>query len=130
MPDFTVNKILRTLNRRKKSINGSKILVLGIAYKANVSDVRESPALDVIHLLRQMGAEVSYHDPYVPSIMVDNHRLRSRPYSTALLRQSDVVVLTTAHSAFNPKEILKHSELVIDTRNMCRGLKADHLIRL
>ena len=130
MPDFTVNKIVQTLNQRKKSINGSKILILGIAYKANVSDVRESPALDVIHLLRQMGADVFYHDPHVPHVMVDTHRMKSQPYSKALLRRSDAVIITTAHSAFNPREILTHSKLVIDTRNMLRGLKADHLIRL
>jgi UDP-N-acetyl-D-glucosamine dehydrogenase len=130
MPDFAVSKIMRTLNLRKKSINGSKILILGVAYKANVSDMRESPALDVIHLLQQMGASVSFHDPYVPSIIVDSHTLKSRPYSKQLLRKSDLVVITTAHSVFNPKEILEHSELVIDTRNMFRNLKADHLVRL
>jgi len=130
MPDFVVNKIMRTLNARRKSINGSKILILGVAYKANVSDMRESPALDVIHLLQQMGAEVTFHDPYVPTIVVDKHKLTSRPYSTQALRQSDAVVITTAHSVFNPKEILEHSSLVIDTRNMLRGLKADHLVRL
>lgn len=130
MPDFAVNKIMRTLNQRKKSINGSKILVLGVAYKANVSDMRESPALDVIHLLMQMGADVSYHDPYVPTLQIDKHKLASRPYSVQLLKQSDAVVITTAHSVFNPKEILESSNLVIDTRNMLRGLKADHLVRL
>ena len=130
MPDFTVNKIMRTLNQHKKSINGSKILILGVTYKANVSDMRESPALDVIHLLQQMGADVSFHDPYVSKIIVGSHVLKSRPYSTQMLRQSDVVVITTAHSVFNPKEILEHSDLVIDTRNMLRGLKADHLVRL
>jgi UDP-N-acetyl-D-glucosamine dehydrogenase len=130
MPDFTVNKIMRTLNHHKKSINGSKILVLGVAYKANVSDMRESPALDVIHLLQQMGADVSFHDPHVPWIIVDHHKMSSRPYSTQFLKHFDAVVITTAHSAFNPKEILEHSKLVIDTRNMLRGLKADHLVRL
>jgi UDP-N-acetyl-D-glucosamine dehydrogenase len=130
MPDFTVAKIMRTLNHRKKSVNGSSILILGVAYKANVSDMRESPALDVIHLLQQMGADVFYHDPYVPSIMVNDHKFVNRPYSKELLRQSDAVVITTAHSVFNPKEILECSPLVIDTRNMLRGLKADHLVHL
>ncbi len=130
MPDFTVNKIMRTLNQRQKSISGSKILVLGVAYKANVSDIRESPALDVIHLLQQMGSSVSFHDPYVPWILVGDHKLTSRPYSKELLRQADAVVITTAHSAFSPKEILANAKLVIDTRNMLRGLQADHLVRL
>jgi len=130
MPDFVVNKIMRTLNQRKKSINGSKILILGVAYKANVADMRESPALDVIHLLQQMGSVVTYHDPFVPSMRVEKHRMTSRPYSMKLLKEADAVVVTTAHSVFNPKEILEHSNLVIDTRNMLRGLKADHLVRL
>jgi UDP-N-acetyl-D-glucosamine dehydrogenase len=130
MPDFTVNKIMRALNQRQKSVNGSKVLVLGVAYKANVSDMRESPALEVIDLLEQMGADVRFHDPYVPKISVGRQTLRSRPYSTKLLRQADVVVITTAHSVFNPKEILEHSEFVVDTRNLLRGLKADHLVRL
>ncbi len=130
MPDFTVNKIMRTLNERKKSVKGSRILILGVAYKADVSDMRESPALDVIHLLSQMGARVSYHDPYIPSVQVESRRMRSQPYSKSLLQQSDVVVITTAHSAFNAKEILENSKLIVDTRNMLRGHKADHLVRL
>ncbi len=130
MPDFTVNKIMRVLNERKKSVKGSKILVLGVAYKANVSDMRESPALDVIHLLAQMGAQVSYHDPYISSIQVETRQMRSRPYSKGLLQQSDAVVITTAHSVFNAKEILENSKLIIDTRNMLRGHEADHLVRL
>ncbi len=130
MPDFVLQKIMRTLNGRKKSINGSKILVLGVAYKANVSDMRESPALDIIHLLQQMGAHVSFHDPYVPWIFVEDHKLVGKPYSTKLLKEADAVIVTTAHSVFNPKEILEHSSLVIDTRNMLRGLQADHLVRL
>ena len=79
MPDFVVAKIMRTLNQRKKSINGSKILILGVAYKANVSDMRESPALDVIHLLQQMGAHVTYHDPFVPSMRVEQHPWHDQP---------------------------------------------------
>src|SRR5262249_2101231 len=130
MPDFTVNKIMRALNAHQKSINASKILILGVAYKANVSDMRESPALDVIHLLQQMGAEVSFHDPYVPWIYVEQHKMNSKPYSKELLRQADAVVITTAHSAFHPKEILANTKLVIDPRNMLRGLKADNLVRL
>lgn len=130
MPDFTVQKVARALNALRKSVKGAKVLVLGVAYKANVTDVRESPALDVIHLLMQMGAQVTYHDPFVPSIRVDVHTLKSRPYSPALLRSADVVVVTTAHSAFNTDEILKSSKLIVDTRNMLRGHQANHLIRL
>jgi len=130
MPDFVVTKVMKALNGRKKSIKGSKILVLGVAYKANVSDMRESPALDVIHLLLQMGSNVTYHDPYVPSIMIGSHRLNNQPYSPRLLNSADAVIITTPHSVFNPKDILKHSKLVIDSRNMLHGLNAAHLVRL
>ncbi len=130
MPEFVVMKIVRAMNARKQSVKGSKILLLGVAYKANVTDVRESPALDVIHLLREMGAEVSYHDPFVPSILVETHLLKSKPYSPSLLRQADAVVITTAHRQFKSEEILHHSKLVVDTRNMLRGLEAGHLVRL
>jgi len=130
MPEFVVEKLARLLNKKRRSINGAKVVLLGVAYKANVSDVRESPALDVIHLLLEQGAQVAYHDPYVPSLHIGSRKLRSKPYSPALLRQADVVVITTAHQTFNPQEILKHSRLILDTRNMCQGLRAERLVRL
>ena len=83
MPEFVVEKIARAFNDHKKTLNGARIVVLGVAYKANVSDVRESPALDVIHLLREQGAQVSYHDPFVPSVLIGRTRLKSKPYSKA-----------------------------------------------
>jgi UDP-N-acetyl-D-glucosamine dehydrogenase len=130
MPDFVIQKLVRALNDRGHAVKGSKILVLGVAYKANVSDMRESPALDVIHLLKGLGAQVSYHDPHVPSLRVGRERMKSRPYSASLLRSADAVVITTPHSVFKPREILDHSRLIIDTRNMLRGLNAKHLVRL
>ncbi len=130
MPDYVLEKITKALNGRKKSINGSKILILGVAYKANVSDMRESPALDLMHLLLGHGANVSYHDPYVPSLMIGAKRLVGKPYSAALLRNADAVIVTTAHNTFDPKDILKNSRLLIDTRNLLRGMNARHLVRL
>lgn len=130
MPEFVVDKVLRALNDRKKSVNGSRILVLGVAYKADVSDVRESPALDVIHLLDQQGAQVEYHDPYVPSVRIGEKTFKSKPYSPALLKAADAVVITTNHAAFKPQAILSASRLVIDTRNLMQGLSARHLVRL
>lgn len=130
MPEFVMEKITRALNDRRKSVKGATLLVLGVAYKANVSDMRESPALDLIHLLSQHGAEVSYHDPFVPSITIGPRTLRSVPYSSQRLRKADAVVVTTNHDAFDPKDILKNSRLVVDTRNIMRGLSADHLVRL
>jgi UDP-N-acetyl-D-glucosamine dehydrogenase len=130
MPEFVVDKIARTFNVRKKALNGSRIVILGVAYKANVSDVRESPALDVIHLLKQRGADVAYHDPHVPSVMIGTYRMKGKPFSKALLRAADAVVVTTLHQTFDPEEILRHSKLVIDTRNLMRGRTASHLVRL
>jgi len=130
MPEFVVEKISRTMNDRKKALKGSKILILGVAYKADITDVRESPALDVIHLLRERGVNVSYHDPFVPSVMIGHVRLKGKPWSTSLLRSADAVVITTAHQSFPPDEILRHAKLVIDTRNLMRGRTASHLVRL
>ena len=130
MPEFVLEKIARALNERSKALKGSKIVILGVAYKANVSDMRESPALDLIHLLMERGAHVSYHDPYVPSFTLADKRFHSQSYSPTLLKNADAVVITTSHDAFNPKEILQHSRLLIDTRNLMNGLKAAHLVRL
>ncbi len=130
MPEFVVEKIARILNQRKRAVNGSKILVLGVAYKANVSDMRESPALDIIELLHKDGASVTYHDPWVPHLNLGHLKLTSKPLSKTLLKSADLVVITTAHSKFQPSEIVKHSRLVFDTRNLTRGLKASHIIRL
>jgi UDP-N-acetyl-D-glucosamine dehydrogenase len=130
MPDYVLEKIVRALNERKKALNGSKILVMGVAYKANVSDTRESPALDLIHLLLQHGANVSFHDPYVSSVVVAEKRLAGKKYSPALLQGADAVVITTAHDGFVAKDILKHSKLVVDTRNVMKDLQGTNLIRL
>jgi UDP-N-acetyl-D-glucosamine dehydrogenase len=130
MPDFVLQKIVLALNDRKKSINGAKILLLGVAYKANVSDTRESPALDLIHLLGEQGAQVSFHDPWVNAVRIGEKRITGKPFTPALLRGMDAVVITTAHSSFDAKQILKNSRLVIDTRNLSRGLSAKHLVRL
>jgi UDP-N-acetyl-D-glucosamine dehydrogenase len=130
MPDYVLEKIVLALNKRRKSINGAKILLLGIAYKNNVSDTRESPALDLYHLLTEQGAHVSFHDPWVNSAQVAGKRIHGKPYSPALLRSMDAVVITTGHSTFNAQDILKHSHLVIDTRNITRSLTAKHLVRL
>jgi len=130
MPEFVVDKIARTFNARQKSVKGAKILILGVAYKANITDVRESPALDVIHLLRERGADVSYHDPFVPSVQIGHLRLKGKLWSRGLLKKADAVIITTAHQTFNPDEILRYSKLVIDTRNLMRGKTAPHLVRL
>ena len=126
MPEFLVSKIDAALNEREKSIKGSKILILGVAYKSNVSDIRESPALDVMKLLKERGGKVVYNDPYVPQV----ERLKSISLTESSLRNADCVVITTAHSDYDYKQIVKNARLVIDSRNATKGIKSKKIIKL
>lgn len=121
MPYFVVSKTVDALNERRKSIKGAKVLILGIAYKKDVDDQRESPALKIISLLQEKGARISYNDPYVPESK--GHRdypglsLRSVPLSARMLKRFDAVIITTDHSAYDYDWIVRNTSLVIDTRN-------------
>ncbi len=126
MPEFLVSKIDAALNEREKSIKGSKILILGVAYKSNVSDIRESPALDVMKLLKERGGKVVYNDPYVPQV----EGLKSIPLTESSLRNADCVVITTAHSDYDYKQIVKNARLVIDSRNATKGINNKKIIKL
>lgn len=117
MPDFVVEKIARALNEEKKAVNGSRVMVLGIAYKRDIDDMRESPALDVMRLLEQRGAEVVYHDPFVPSFREDGHEAFSVPLTAAELERTDAVVIITDHTALDYQFVVDHAALVVDTRN-------------
>lgn len=130
MPRFVVEKIAEALNREQKSVKGAGILVLGVAYKKDSEDVRESPALDVIKLLRERGAKISYHDPHVPQLTFENQRLRSVPLNPQSLSSSDIVVVITDHTFFHAGEIVEHSRLVIDTRNLTREIQSEKIVRL
>jgi UDP-N-acetyl-D-glucosamine dehydrogenase len=130
MPDHVVKKVDAALNGRKKSIKGSRILIVGVAYKKDVGDMRESPALDVIELLSKKDAVISYHDPYVPLFRSGEHRYKSVALTPALLRKQDCVVLTTNHSCFNIKYIAAHSKLIVDTRNMTKGMRTPNIVKL
>lgn len=123
MPNYVVRKITDALNIHKKSINGSRILLLGVAYKENVGDVRESPALDIIEILYRQGAEVIYNDPYVPQIKIGERKWASLSLNENLLSQADCVVITTAHSSYDYKWIVENAKLIIDTRNATKNLK-------
>jgi UDP-N-acetyl-D-glucosamine dehydrogenase len=129
MPEYVTSKIARALNRCKKAVNGSRILVLGLSYKKNIPDTRESPSLDIIRLLQQDGAEVSYSDPYTPSLKVDHQTLRSIELTSESLRRFDCVVIVTDHSAFDYDQIVRESALVMDCRNAIRR-KAPNLVGL
>jgi len=117
MPRFVVTKTQDALNDRKKAINGSKVIVLGAAYKPDIDDLRESPALDVIHLLQQKGAEVSYHDPRITTIQHDGWTMQSVPDLMKAVREADCVVIVTNHSTYDYKAILAEAQLILDTRN-------------
>lgn len=130
MPDFVVHKTALALNQRKKSINGSRIVVLGVSYKADVGDIRESPALDILHLLMNLGADVVFHDPFIKSLEIGGKKMTSRAFSSALLASADAVIIATAHGSFNIRQIANLSSLVIDTRNATKELKNANIVRL
>ena len=122
MPNYVVRKITDALNIHRKSINGSKVLILGVAYKENVGDARESPALDIIEILSQKGAEVIYNDPHVPQIRIGGRKWKSLSLNDNLLSQADCIVITTAHSSYDFGTIVKSARLIIDTRNATKNL--------
>jgi UDP-N-acetyl-D-glucosamine dehydrogenase len=132
MPHFVVGKVVDALNRYKKSVNGAKILVLGVAYKKDISDVRESPALDILQLLSQKGAKLSYCDPHVP--VLSEHgmkmKMKSQPFSAATLRRADCVVVVTDHSAFDYRLVARESKVVVDARNALKGKNGYKIIKL
>jgi len=131
MPHHVVSQAVYTLNQyRGKAIARSKVLVLGIAYKRDVADTRESPALDILEELKKLGASVSYHDPYVPQIKQHALSLKSQPLTAAILKKQDLVILTTAHTCFDRKKIAANAGLIYDTRNFFKGFEATHIVRL
>jgi UDP-N-acetyl-D-glucosamine dehydrogenase len=131
MPFHVVELVGKGLNRRRKAINGSRILVLGAAYKKDIDDVRESPALDVIRLLEESGAQVAYYDPHVPVIHWDGDALRGLPELTPeAVRRQDAVVIVTDHTAVDYELVKANADLIIDTRNVFPGNRDEHIIRL
>ena len=121
MPLFWVRKVGDRLNDLSRSVRGSKILVVGVAYKKDIDDLRESPALDVIRLLHQQGAEVSYHDPYIPALDEDGEHLESVPLTKERVAGSDCVVIVTDHSSLDYGLIRANARAIVDTRNVLRG---------
>lgn len=118
MPRYVVNRILDAMNERGKVLKGSKCLVLGAAYKPDIDDIRESPALDVIGLLQKKGAEVSYHDPYIPHLHThDGLEMESVPDLMAAVRQADCVVIVTNHKQYDYEAILEAANFIFDSRN-------------
>jgi UDP-N-acetyl-D-glucosamine dehydrogenase len=124
MPEYVVRKTARALNEDRKAVNGSRILVLGVAYKKDIDDMRESPALDVIRLLEERGAHVDYHDPWVPKFSEHGQARSGVPLSAEVVDAADAVVVVTDHSNVDYQFLLDHAKLVIDTRNMTAKMRA------
>jgi len=123
MPYYVLGKVGEVLNGVEKSLKGSQILCLGVAYKRDIGDIRESPALDVLKLLISKGAQVRYNDPYVPKLALNGYTLQSQELDEELLEGTDCVVIVTDHSSYDYNWIVEHSRLVVDTRNATRGIE-------
>jgi len=126
MPHYVVARTIEALNERRKSLKGSKVLVLGLAYKKDIDDLRESPSIELIELLRQKGAKVDYNDPYIPRTHKQRQhdlKMSSRKLSATMLAGYDVVLISTDHSAYDYGWIVKHAKLVVDARNATAGVR-------
>jgi UDP-N-acetyl-D-glucosamine dehydrogenase len=130
MPHYVVSKIGDALNEQRRSFNGATVLVLGVAYKRNVSDVRESPAIDIIQALLKRKAVVLYNDDYVPSLKLQDHTLHSQQLSDGLLQAADCVVMVTDHSYYDVAEIVREARSIVDTRNVTQGYHDAKILRL
>jgi len=132
MPHYVVHRAEALLNERGRDISKAKILILGVTYKKDVKDLRESPALDIIELLQKKGATVSYSDPYIPYLDINNIRLKNTKLAPANIGENDLIILSTNHNRFNYRIIARGAKLILDTRNAfgIRGIKAKHIIKL
>lgn len=129
MPHFVVAKVQNALNGQSKPVKGSRIHIVGVAYKKDIDDIRESPALDIMHLLASRGGLVTYSDPYVPRVRVDGHFWNASGVYDAV-DAADCVIIVTNHGCFDYEEILRRSRLIVDTRNALKGLDSSKIVRL
>jgi UDP-N-acetyl-D-glucosamine dehydrogenase len=118
MPRYWVEKVQDALNESGKPLKGSRVLVLGVAYKKDINDVRESPALDIIELLRTKGVDVHYHDPYVPALSHNGQGFTSEPDLAEALSAADCVLIVTDHSVYDWEDVMRRAQLVVDTRHV------------
>ncbi|MCR4420383.1 MAG: nucleotide sugar dehydrogenase [Clostridia bacterium] len=130
MPRRVADRAGEILNLWGKAVRGARILLLGVAYKPDVSDIRESPALEILHLLRERGALVEYHDPHVPRLDLSGIAMASVPLTAERLSACDLVILTTNHSCFDYPWIASHARVVFDTRNGFKGITGPHIFRV
>ena len=129
MPHFVVDKVQNALNDHTKPLKGSHVHILGMAYKKDIDDVRESPALDILHLLKERGAKMTYSDPFVPRIHLDGADIFAQDVN-AMAKVADCVVITTDHTGFSYAEVLANAKLIVDTRNALKGVVSDKIVRL
>ncbi len=130
MPEFVTKSVAKALNQHRKAVNGSKILMLGMSYKKDIDDLRESPSLTIIELLREEGAEIAYNDPYHPKVGRGRHynlNMTSTPLDN--LEQYDCVLIVTDHSDYDYQDIVKRSQLVVDSRNATKGIQSAKIVR-
>jgi UDP-N-acetyl-D-glucosamine dehydrogenase len=133
MPHYVVAKTMEALNERRKSLKGSKILLLGVTYKADIDDTRESPAIDIYRLLTDRGAEVSFSDPYVNELAAGHggsEIVAGSKLTPSLLRAADCTIIVTAHKRVDYKSVVRNARLILDTRNALKGIRAEHIVRL
>jgi UDP-N-acetyl-D-glucosamine dehydrogenase len=128
MPHFAVTKVQNALNDVGKPVKGSKIHIYGVAYKRDIEDVRESPALDIIHLLQKRGAIISFSDPHVESIRLENGPTLHQ--QSGEMKTADCVVIVTDHKAFDYKALVDQAALIVDTRNALKGIQSPKIVRL
>jgi UDP-N-acetyl-D-glucosamine dehydrogenase len=128
MPQFVADKVQQALNQAGKPVMGSRIHVMGVAYKRDIDDLRESPALDVMLLLQRRGGVIVYTDPYVPALRVDGLELESQPEDS--ISGADCVVIVTDHSAFDYRKMVERAALIVDTRNALKGVDSPKIVRL
>jgi UDP-N-acetyl-D-glucosamine dehydrogenase len=129
MPHFVVDKIQNALNEHTKPLKGSHVHVMGVAYKRDIDDVRESPALDIIHLLSRRGARMTYSDPFVPRIEADGIAMDAIDVCTGV-STADCVVIVTDHQKFNYPELVASARLIVDTRNALKNVNSPNIVRL
>ncbi|MBN2064868.1 MAG: nucleotide sugar dehydrogenase [Sedimentisphaerales bacterium] len=126
MPHYVIQRTMEALNEQKKSLKGSKVLVLGLAYKKDIDDIRESPSLELIELLKEKGAKVDYNDPFIPATKKTreyNLQMKSVPLTPANISKYDCVLIATAHSCYDMNMIVKNAKLIVDSRNACDAVK-------
>jgi len=124
-----VDKIQNALNDHRKPLKGSRLHILGVAYKRDIDDVRESPALDIIHLLSRRGAKITYSDPYVPKVHADGSVMSAISVDQGA-DQADCVVIVTDHKCFDYARVVERARLVVDTRNALKGYASEKIVRL